>query len=112
MRRAIFATPRRSMRKPGSGRSRARSGVKAALAAAMVAGAVGAPAASAQEGLRPYRIAGNAIPDSLTGAAGDPARGRAIVVKRESTCLLCHSGPFPEERFQGDLSPDLKGTGA
>ncbi len=21
--------------------------------------------------------------------------GRSIVVKRESTCLLCHSGPFP-----------------
>ena len=23
-------------------------------------------------------------------------------------CLLCHSGPFPEERFQGDLAPDLR----
>jgi len=49
---------------------------------------------------------------SLTGKPGDPARGRAIVMKRDSTCLLCHSGPFPEERFQGDLSPDLKGTGS
>ena len=67
---------------------------------------------SAQETLRPYRVVGNAIPESLTGERGDPARGRAIVMKRESTCLLCHSGPFPEERFQGDLSPDLKGTGA
>ena len=34
------------------------------------------------------------------------------MVKRENTCLLCHSGPFPEERFQGNLSPDLRGTGA
>ena len=60
----------------------------------------------------PTTVVGDAIPQSLTGKPGDPARGRAIVVKRESTCLLCHSGPFPEERFQGDLSPNLKGTGA
>jgi sulfur-oxidizing protein SoxX len=66
----------------------------------------------AQETLRPYEAVGNAIPESLTGAPGDPERGRAIVVKRESTCLLCHSGPFPEQRLQGDLSPNLKGAGA
>ena len=68
--------------------------------------------AHAQEALRPYEVVGDAIPKSLTGAPGDPERGRAIVVKRESTCLLCHSGPFPEQRFQGDLSPNLKGTGS
>jgi sulfur-oxidizing protein SoxX len=62
--------------------------------------------------LRPYTIVGDAIPQSLTGAPGDPARGRAIVVGRQNTCLLCHSGPFPEEKFQGNLSPDLKGTGS
>jgi L-cysteine S-thiosulfotransferase len=27
-------------------------------------------------------------------------------------CLLCHTGPFPEEKFQGTLAPDLTGTGA
>ena len=54
-----------------------------------------------------------AIPQSLTGAKGDPVRGRAIVANRQvGLCLLCHSGPFPEERFQGDLAPDLKGAGA
>ncbi len=68
-------------------------------------------AASGQETLRPYVIVGDAIPSPLTGAAGDPVRGRAIVVKRENTCLLCHSGPFPEARFQGDLSPNLRGAG-
>lgn len=48
------------------------------------------------------------IPVSLTGAKGDAKRGRAIVVNRQvGLCLLCHSGPFPDERFQGDLAPDL-----
>ncbi len=65
----------------------------------------------AQEPLRPHEVVGNAIPKSLTGVLGDAERGRAIVVKRENTCLLCHSGPFPEQRFQGDLSPNLRGTG-
>jgi L-cysteine S-thiosulfotransferase len=49
---------------------------------------------------------------SLTGVRGEPERGRAIVVNRQvGLCLLCHSGPFPEERFQGNLAPDLKGAG-
>jgi L-cysteine S-thiosulfotransferase len=86
--------------------------LKGLTLAAMLANALCFSAAPAQEALRPYQVIGSAIPASLTGAPGDPARGRAIVIRRENTCLLCHSGPFPEERFQGDLSPDLKGTGA
>jgi sulfur-oxidizing protein SoxX len=55
----------------------------------------------------------DALPRSLTGVTGDPARGRAIVLSRQvGLCLLCHSGPFPEERFQGDLAPDLRGVGS
>jgi len=62
----------------------------------------------------PLLVAGKAvgdegIPASLTGAKGDPARGRAIVANRQAgLCLLCHTGPFPEERFQGNLAPDLR----
>jgi sulfur-oxidizing protein SoxX len=68
--------------------------------------------ASAEE-LRSYQIVGDAVPSSLTGTPGDAARGRSIVVNRTvGLCLLCHSGPFPEERFQGNLAPDLKGAGA
>lgn len=53
------------------------------------------------------------ISDSLTGVKGDPLRGRTIVANRTvGLCLLCHSGPFPEERFQGDLAPDLGGAGS
>ena len=57
--------------------------------------------------------ADDAIPSSLTGTMGDAARGRAVVLDRQvGLCLLCHSGPFPEERFQGDLAPSLAGVGA
>ena len=60
-----------------------------------------------------YTIVGDAIPASLTGTKGDPARGRAIVANRNvGLCLLCHSGPFPEDRFQGNIGPDLSGTGS
>jgi L-cysteine S-thiosulfotransferase len=55
----------------------------------------------------------DAIDTSLTGMPGDPVRGRAIVVNRQvGLCLLCHSGPFPEERFQGNLAPSLAGAGS
>src|SRR5262249_44099912 len=44
---------------------------------------------------------------------GDAARGRAIVINRRvGLCLLCHNRPFPEEKLQGNLAPDLAGTGA
>jgi sulfur-oxidizing protein SoxX len=80
------------------------------LAMALLA-TFGIGAGQAGEALRPYSVVDGAIPQSLTGQAGDPARGRAIVIKRETTCLLCHSGPFPEERFQGNLATDLRGAG-
>ena len=82
-----------------------------ALAAAMLLPAVSFAQQAA--GLQPFRIAGDAIPNSLTGVPGDAARGRAIVASRQTgLCLLCHAGPLPEERFQGNLAPDLAGTGA
>ncbi|WP_375161906.1 sulfur oxidation c-type cytochrome SoxX [Bradyrhizobium sp. RDT46] len=58
-----------------------------------------------------YEIVGDGIPASLTGSPGDAVRGRALVLARTTTCILCHSGPFPETRFQGDLAPDLAGAG-
>ncbi len=70
------------------------------------------PCAAGGQELRPYTITGDAISESLTGAPGDAAHGRALVLERTSTCILCHSGPFPEEKFQGDLAPSLAGTGS
>ena len=66
----------------------------------------------ADEELRSFLIVGDAIPDTLTGKPGDAARGRTVVATRQQgLCLLCHSGPFPEERFQGNLAPSLAGAG-
>jgi L-cysteine S-thiosulfotransferase len=69
------------------------------------------PGVAAAQERRDYAVVGDAIPQSLTNARGEAARGRALVVDRSSTCILCHSGPFPEQKFQGDLAPDLAGSG-
>jgi sulfur-oxidizing protein SoxX len=34
-----------------------------------------------------------------------------VANRQVGLCLLCHSGPFPEERHQGNLAPDLSGAG-
>lgn len=58
-------------------------------------------------------VVGDGIPAALEGKTGDALRGRVIAVSRsQGLCLLCHSGPVPEERFQGNLAPDLAGAGA
>jgi sulfur-oxidizing protein SoxX len=83
---------------------------RAALLAILSATAL--PAAGAEDGLRTFAVVGDAIPQSLTGLRGDAARGRAIMTNRQvGLCLLCHSGPFPEERLQGTMAPDLQGAG-
>ena len=77
----------------------------------LMAALLALPPTAAAQALAAFRIVGDGVPDSLTGAPGDPARGRALVLDRSSTCILCHSGPFPETRFQGDLAPSLAGAG-
>jgi sulfur-oxidizing protein SoxX len=50
--------------------------------------------------------------DKPLAPAGDAARGREIVLARESNCVLCHSIPGLEGRAAGDLGPSLAGVGA
>jgi L-cysteine S-thiosulfotransferase len=103
-----------SRRNPGITQSRwkrlVRSTINTAGTSLIAATLAMASAADGQQ-LRPYTISGDAIMESLTGASGDAARGRALVLERTTTCILCHSGPFPEEKFQGDLAPNLAGSG-
>ena len=86
--------------------------VRAGLFAALLA----LPMLSAWAQQRPGDVVvveGDAIPEPLAARPGDAARGRAIVANRSvGLCLLCHSGPIPEERFQGTLAPSLAGAGA
>jgi sulfur-oxidizing protein SoxX len=97
-----------------------RGGARRCSTLAVAAGfvALGALAASAhaQVAAGAFTAVGDAIPAALTGAnayVADPARGHAIVRNRQiGLCLLCHSGPFPEERLQGNLATDLKGAGS
>lgn len=57
-------------------------------------------------------VVGDAVPQPLTSTPGDADRGRAIVGDRQvGLCLMCHTGPFPDERSQGTLAPDLAGAG-
>ncbi|MGY8638459.1 sulfur oxidation c-type cytochrome SoxX [Bradyrhizobium sp. 14AA] len=79
--------------------------------AALIAASLAFACDARTEELAPYKIVDDGIPQSLTGSSGDAARGRALVLARTTTCILCHSGPFPETRFQGDLAPDLAGAG-
>jgi len=96
---------------PGSAPRRPRFSASAILLTALAAQALAA--APARSELVHYKIVGDAIPASLTGQKGDPSRGQAIVANHNTgLCLLCHSGPFPQDKFQGNLAPDLTGAGA
>jgi sulfur-oxidizing protein SoxX len=80
---------------------------------AFAAAAAFSSAAAAHAQAPALAVEADTVPASLTGTPGDAARGREIVRdRRTGLCLLCHSGPFPEERFQGDIGPDLRGIGA
>src|SRR5882757_3873499 len=81
------------------------------MAAIWFATAVLAPCPAGAQAVRPYTVVGDTIPEPLA-ARGDATRGRALVVDRTSTCILCHNGPFPEQKFQGDLAPNLAGSGS
>ena len=92
-------------RSPRGRMARAALAVGAALACAPLAG-------RAQGGAGAGFDTATGIAQPLHERPGDPRRGRTIVASRQlGLCLLCHRAPIPEERFQGDIGPDLAGAG-
>lgn len=71
-----------------------------------------ASCATPESVLPPYLIRDHSIPVPLTETPPDAARGKAVLVSRESNCILCHAVPETGERFFGNLGPPLSGVGA
>ena len=58
-----------------------------------------------------YKVVDGAIPASLSGVAGDSAKGRdAAINRKKGNCLACHQMPIPEQQFHGEVGPDLSGV--
>jgi sulfur-oxidizing protein SoxX len=87
-------------------------------AAALLMGCCGA-ADAAPDAAKPatgewvaFKVVGDGIPQPLGAAAGDVARGRALIVAREdANCVLCHAISDPGVRFSGNVGPSLDGVG-
>jgi sulfur-oxidizing protein SoxX len=74
---------------------------------AAVSAAPGDTARTAQ-----FTVIGDTIPTPLDGAIGDAARGRELVVARDSAnCILCHAVSDNAVRFAGNVGPSLDGAG-
>ena len=93
--------------------------MKKALYSILAAASLGVTAANSASiivrdpGLVAYEIVdGSSIPKSLTGVAGDPAKGKKIAIGRKAgNCLACHAMPIPEQQFHGETAPSLYGVG-
>lgn len=79
------------------------------LVAGMAIMLMAAPFATSQVNAAGLKIVDGGIPDSLTGAAGDPAAGRDAMINRKlGNCLACHEvSALREEPFHGEVGPSL-----
>ncbi|MGQ0662847.1 MAG: hypothetical protein ACT4P2_04510 [Pseudomonadota bacterium] len=70
------------------------------------------PAPAPPPPLVKFEVKNGAIPASLTGKPGDPAKGRAVIAgPRLGNLLACHEvEPLKDELFHGNTGPDLTGV--
>ncbi len=80
--------------------------VSAAAAVLLLAGSASA------DGLVKYKVADNAIQQSLTGKPGDAAEGVKTFTNRKlGNCLGCHQvTALAKEPFHGEIGPSLDGV--
>ena len=86
--------------------------LRTALSAIALLAVTAMAGSAAAVGLMSYEIVDdNSIPKSLTGAPGDPVKGREVAIDRKlGNCLACHQMPIPEQPFHGETAPDLAGV--
>jgi len=84
--------------------------------AAMALGAVFMTAPAIAGEMVKYTIGGGehepVIEKSLTGKAGDPARGRKLAINRKKgNCLACHVvSALKDQPYHGEVAPSLDGV--
>jgi len=83
-------------------------------AAPLVIGAAAlASAAMAETAPSDVAFTDGAVQQSLTGAPGDPAKGRAVMADRGAgNCVACHQiAAMADVPWQGEIGPALDGAG-
>ncbi len=68
---------------------------------------------SASAGMEKYKVVNNTIPKSLTGKAGNAAKGEKLTINRKKgNCLACHViTALAKQPFHGEVGPPLDGVG-
>ncbi len=69
---------------------------------------------TASAGMEKYKVVNSTIPKSLTGKAGNAAKGKKLTINRKKgNCLACHViTALAKQPFHGNLGPPLNGVGS
>ena len=117
VRQGMIASGERLVGRAGRGAVRGPRGAAAMLALLTMLAPGTTTACAADPAAVPPRpapgVVADGIPEPLAPGPADGARGRALIVARDSAnCVLCHAVPDSAVRFAGDLGPSLQGVGA